>query len=62
MNFLYSPIVATLQKADIVIWSNERKMVHLLKLTVPWESNLEAAENRKEKRYMRLIDDCEEQG
>ena len=34
----------------------------MLELTVPWESNLEAAEDRKEKRYQGLIEDCEEQG
>jgi ribosomal protein L15 len=52
---LVFPIVATLQRLDIVIWSNERKIVHLLELTVPWESNLEAAEDRKEKRYQGLL-------
>ena len=59
---LIFPIVATLQRPDIVIWNSERKVVHLLELTVPWESNLDAAEERKERRYEGLVDACEEQG
>ena len=59
---LIFPIVATLLRPDIVIWSNERKVVHLLELTVPWESNLDVAEERKERRYEGLVSACEEQG
>ena len=59
---LVFPIVATSKRPDIVIWSEERKIVHLLELTVPWESNLELAEERKEARYEDLLQQCEEQG
>ena len=59
---LVFPIVATLQRPDIVIWNEERKIVHLLELTVPWESNMYAAEERKELRYENLLIECEEQG
>ena len=38
------------------------KVVHLLELTVPWESNLGAAEERKEARYEGLVEACEEEG
>ena len=37
-------------------------MVHLLELTVPWESNLGKAEERKEARYEGLVEACEEEG
>ena len=47
---LVFPIVATSKRPDIVIWNEERKIVHLLELTVPWESNLELAEERKRAR------------
>ena len=59
---LVFPIVATLQRPDIVIWNEERKIVHLLELTVPWESNMDDAEERKEERYEGLVDTCVEQG
>ena len=55
-------IVATLQRPGKVIWSKERNIVRLMKLIVSWKSNLEAAEDRKEKSYKGLIDAREEQG
>jgi hypothetical protein len=45
-----------------VVWCKERKIVHLLELTCPWETNLDAAEERKEERYEGLVTACEEQG
>ena len=59
---LIFPIVPTLQRPDIVIWNKAKKVVHLLELTVPWESNLGAAEERKEARYEGLVEACEEEG
>ena len=60
---LVLPIIfVTLQRPDIVIWKEERKIVYLLELTVPWESNLYAAEKRKELRYQNLLTECKEQG
>jgi len=53
---LVFPIVTTLQRPDIVIWDNERKIIHLLELTIPRDSNLEADEERKENWYQGLID------
>ena len=49
-------------KPYIVIWNVERKIVNLLELTVHWESNIYAAEERKELRYENLLIQCEEQG
>ena len=61
---LIFPIVPTLQRPDIVIWNKEKKVVHLLdlELTVPWESNLGKAEERKEARYEGLVEACDEEG
>ena len=56
------PIVATNRRPDIVIWNEERKVVYMLELTVPWESNLEDAEELKNQRYEELKDQCEEKG
>ena len=40
-----------ISKRPDIIWNEERKIVHLLELAVPWESNLELIEKRKEARY-----------
>ena len=45
-----------------MIWNKEKKLVHLLEITVPWESNLGKAEERKEARYEGLVEACEEEG
>ena len=55
-------IVPTLQRANIVILNKEKKVVHLLELTVPWESNFGKAEDRKKARYEGLVEACEEEG
>ena len=47
--FLIFPAVSTTKRPYIVIWNEGRRIVHLLELTVPWESNLDFAEERKEK-------------
>ena len=56
------PIVPTFQWPDIVFWNEESDIVHLLEPTVPWESNIYAAEERKELRYENLLTECEKQG
>ena len=33
---LIFPIVPTLQRPDVVIWNQVKKVVYLLELTVPW--------------------------
>ena len=35
---------------DLVVWSPEKKRVIIMELTVPWEENIEKAEERKEER------------
>ena len=54
--------IPTPKKPDIVVWCLERKIVHLVELTVPHEDNIEAANIRKNDRYDKLIEECEEAG
>ena len=44
------------------MWSEEKKMLELVELTVPFEDNIEDARLRKDKRYEQLVDDCCEAG
>ena len=55
-------IALTGQRPDLVIMSDQRKEVHLVELTVPWEDNLEYAHERKLTRYEDLRITCEERG
>ena len=47
---------------DIVAWSDSKKSVLLIELTVPWEENREEAHERKKNRYESLRADCVEKG
>ena len=38
------------------------KVLHLVELTVPHEDNIDAAKDRKDKRYSELLNECEEAG
>ena len=51
-------ICTTNLRPDIVIWSKHTKQVLLVELTVPWESRMEEAHERKLAKYQPLIDDC----
>ena len=53
-------IVQTEKRPDIVAWSDSKKSVLLIKLTVPWEENREEAHERKKNRYKTLRADCVE--
>ena len=55
-------IVITTVRPDIVIWSDSRKCVHLVELTVPWEGNFDFANERKRTRYEPLRASCEDHG
>ena len=54
--------IPTPKKPDIVVWCTERKIVYLVELTVPHEDNIEAARLRKDDRYEKLIEECEDAG
>jgi hypothetical protein len=55
-------IAVTNLRPDIVIFSNEKKIIILLELTVSWEENIEAANERKRGKYEALVNTCREQG
>ena len=59
---LVFPVLVTELRPDAVVWCDERKIVIILELTVPWEENINAAEERKQERYMNLIEECKEKG
>ena len=42
-------IIQTEKRTDIVAWSNSKKSVLLIELTVPWEENQEEALERKKR-------------
>ena len=47
-------------KLDLVLVNYEKKSMTLIELTIPFDSNILAANNRKTKRYEQLIRDIEE--
>ena len=55
-------IIQTEKRPDIVAWSDSKKSVLLIELTVPWEENREEAYERKKNRYETLHADCVENG
>jgi hypothetical protein len=59
---LVFPLVATAQRPDIVIWSDDKKKAVIMELTISWEDNIKSAEERKDERYKDLIERCEEDG
>ena len=55
-------IIQTEKRLDIIAWSDSKKSVLLIELTVPWEENREEARERKKNRYKTLRADCVEKG
>ena len=53
--------IPTPKKPDIVVWCPERKIVHLVELTVPHEDNIEAVNIRKNDGYDKLIENARKQ-
>ena len=47
-------IIQTEKRSDIVAWSDSKKSVFLVELTLPWEENREEAHDRKKNRYETL--------
>ena len=55
-NFVFPPeIYATAERPNIVIWSAKSKRVILIELTCPAEEGIEAAQVRKQARYLPLM-------
>ena len=55
-------IIQTEKRPEIVAWSDSKKSVPLIELTVTWEENREEAHERKKNRYETLRTDCVEKG
>ena len=51
-------IIQTEKRPDNVAWSDSKKSVLLIELTVTWEENREEAHERKKNRYETLRADC----
>ena len=54
--------IQTEKRPDIVAWSDSKKSVLLIEMTVPWEENRGEAHERKKNRYETLRADCVEKG
>ena len=55
-------IIQTEKRPDIVAWSDSKKSVLLIELTVPWEENWEEAHEQKKNCYETLHADCVPKG
>ena len=54
--------IQTEKRPDIVAWSDSKKSILLIELTIPWKENREEALKRKKNRYETLRADCVEKG
>ena len=55
-------VAATMLRPDIVIWSREARTVVMIELTVPWETRIEEANERKRTKYHPLVQECGQRG
>ena len=56
---VFPPVIcSTAERPDVVLWSCTTKVVILAELTVPAEENIEAAQDRKQHRYLPLKRQC----
>ena len=55
-------IVRTDLRPDIVAWSEARKVVAFVELTVPWETRIALAHERKLEKYSELQAECQSRG
>ena len=55
-------IIQTEKRLNIVAWSDSKKSVLLIELTVPWEENREEAHEWKKNSYETLCANCMEKG
>jgi hypothetical protein len=54
---VFPPVIyATSERPDVVIWSESSRRVLLLELTCPAEEGIEAARERKNSKYLQLLD------
>lgn len=55
-------ILQTEKRPDILLWSDSKKSIFLIELTVPWEENFSEAHERKKDRYECVRAECIEKG
>ena len=55
-------ITSTQQRPDVVLWSPSNKAVIIIELTVPWETRVQEAHERKRAKYEQLQADCVQEG
>ena len=55
-------ITTTTLRPDIVIWSAVERRVLIFELTIPWEEDMTAAQERKHLKYSELAAECQEAG
>ena len=53
-------IAITNLRPDIVLWSQTKKTVVLIELTVPYEERVDEAHERKQFKYQELVEQCQE--
>ena len=53
--------MVTTLRPDLVVWSQARKRVEIVELTVPWETRLEYEHERKAEKYAELVAEVREQ-
>ena len=55
-------VPVTSLRPDIVLWSNAARVIILIELTVPWESHVAEARERKLTKYSELVEECSTNG
>ena len=53
-------IAITNLRPDIVLWSQTKKTVVLIELTVPYQERVDEAHERKQFKYQELVEQCQE--
>jgi len=59
---VFPGIVQTNLRPGIILWSETRKKLIMIELTVPWETRCEEASERKKAKYTELLNECRERG
>ena len=55
-------VIVSKLKPDMVIYNRTDNAIHLVELTVPFETNIIKAHDRKQKKYLDLVSDIEDNG
>ena len=55
-------ISTTNLRPDMVLWSTEKRVVYIIELTVPWETAVDEAFERKRNKYSQLSDEANSRG